>query len=325
MWALGYWVAMVVIGVAAAITVLAAARRSVRAEKEERPEPAFYVTSTIDGERQPCLFSAAESGTPRPLLVALHPWSHGFNTYGDTSAWQEEARKRNWHCLHPDFRGPNWTPEACGSAKARQDVLDAIDYVIERFEVDEGRIYVAGGSGGGHMTLVMAAHAPDRWAAASAWCPITDLATWHAECRAADRKYWKDIEAVVGGPPGSSAGIDEDLRFRSPVHHLAAATDLPVDINTGIHDGHDGSVPIHHAVDAFNAIAAALGSPQVAEEELATLSEEQPLGTQEEQDSAYGRAIHLRRYAGASRLTVFEGGHEALVATACAWLETHRR
>ena len=42
-----------------------------------------------------------------------------------------------------------------------------------------------------------------------------------------------------------------------------------------------------------------------------------------ETDPTYGRAIYLRRAAGAARVTIFEGGHEILPDAALAWLEQH--
>lgn len=289
------------------------------------PEPTFYVESTIDGVKQPCLFMKAKADEPRPLLVGLHPWSHGFNTFPEMSAWQQEAAERDWHYLQPHFRGPNKNPDACASPKARQDILDAVDYAVRHYRVDVHRIYLAGASGGGHMAMVMAAHAPERWAAVSAWCGISDLAAWHKESRSAGRSYADDIEACVGGPPGSSLQVDEQVRYRSPVHHLAKAKDLPIDLHAGIHDGHTGSVPIHHTVDAFNAVAGVIGAECVNKKEIQALAKRNTLKQPAEQDAAYGRLIHLRRYAGASRVTIFEGGHEALPKPACAWLAQHAR
>ena len=38
----------------------------------------------------------------------------------------------------------------------RQDILDAVDWVLKRYPVDEKRIYLTGTSGGGHMSMLMA-------------------------------------------------------------------------------------------------------------------------------------------------------------------------
>jgi len=289
------------------------------------PEPlTLHIPSSVDDSSQPCLVAPSPEAGRRPLLVLLHHWSHGNDTF-DSTVWRQEAAARGWHVVVPHYRGPNNRPEACASPLARQDVLDAAAHVCAHYTVDRSRIYLAGESGGGHMAMVMAAHAPRVWAAVSAWCGISDLAAWHRESKAANRKYYQDIEAVVGGPPGSSLEVDAQLRYRSPVHHLARAKDLPVDISTGIHDGHTGSVPVHHTIDAFNVLAAARGEATVSAEEIGLLAQEEPLPTDEEQDAAYGRAIHLRRHAGPSRVTIFEGGHEGIAAAGCAWLAHHQK
>ena len=115
------------------------------------------------------------------------------------------------------------------------------------------------------------------------------------------------------------------MRYRSPVYHLAGAKDLPVDIATGIHDGHTGSVPIHHSIDAFNAIAEARGEKVVELETIQTLSAEDYSEPPSFTDETFGRGIHLRREAGSSRVTIFEGGHEGIPEAAVAWLSQHAR
>jgi pimeloyl-ACP methyl ester carboxylesterase len=278
------------------------------------------VFSTIDGSNQPCLFIKANAFGKRPLLVLLHTWSSTYRDFAHMLEWQEQAKARNWHCLQPNFRGPNNNPEACASLKARQDILDAVDFVVKNYSVDNTRIYLAGVSGGGHMALTMAAHAPTRWAAVTAWCPIADLAAWHAECSSAGLKYAGDIEKSCGGPPGASPDSDNQYLFRSPIHHLARAAAVPLDINAGIHDGHSGSVPIHHAIDAFNVIASALGETPVPKALIAQLSARNTAGITQQRDATYGRPIYCRAQAGASRLSIFEGVHEGIPAAASVWL-----
>ena len=75
----------------------------------------------------------------------------------DHSEWLREAVNRQWVFIEPNFRGVNDHSEACGSTLARQDVLDAIDWALELGIADRERIYLAGVSGGGHMTMMMAA------------------------------------------------------------------------------------------------------------------------------------------------------------------------
>lgn len=58
-----------------------------------------------------------------------------------------------------------------------------------------------GASGGGYAALLMGGRAPELWAGASAWVPISDLAKWHAETTKRNLKYAREIELSIGGKP----------------------------------------------------------------------------------------------------------------------------
>lgn len=290
----------------------------------EIPFEKITFTSTFDQTEQPARFYPSPAPGPQPLLVQLHTWSSDMDSF-DPDEWVAAARKHNWHVVLPHFRGANKNPDACASPAARQDILDAVEAVKKHVAVDAGRVYLCGVSGGGHMALVMAAHSPDSWAAVSAWVGISDLAAWHDETQNLGREYWKDVEACAGGAPGSSPAVDEQLRLRSPLFFLSAAKGLPLDINSGIHDGHMGSVPIHQSLDAFNVIAETAGGPAVSQSEINALSQEWVSSGALLNDPDYERPIHLRREAGAARITVFEGGHEGLPDSACHWLGLHEK
>lgn len=290
----------------------------------EIPYETVTFTSTHDRTEQPARFYPSPAAGPQPLLVQLHTWSSDIDSFNPDD-WVTAARAHNWHVLLPHFRGANKNPEACASPAARQDILDAVEAVRVYAEVDPGRIYLCGVSGGGHMALVMATESPKTWAAVSAWVGISDLAVWHGETKAAGRNYWQDVEACVGGAPGSSPAADMQLRFRSPLYFLAAAKDLPLDINAGVHDGHTGSVPIHHSLDAFNVIAETLGLPGVSQSRINALSQEWVPTGPPVVDPDYERPIHLREEAGKARITIFEGGHDWLPNSACHWLAQHQK
>lgn len=289
------------------------------------------VTSTLDGSEQPSRIWTPDrpDDKPIPLLVSLHTWSSGYEQ--DRSDWVREAQTRGWIYLQPDFRGPNDHPEACGSALARQDIIDALDWVLDHYSVDETRIYLAGVSGGGHMTMLMSGYHPDRFSAATAWVGISDLAAWynfHVKDGRPDR-YAQMTAASCGGAPGDSAAVDAEYRSRSPIDHLSGVGDLFIDLNAGVQDGKTGSVPIMHTLNAFNVIAEANGRASIPESEMQELWRDgrlaMPTASDRAGDPSYPREIYLRRTAGNARVTIFEGGHEALPATACAWLERQRR
>lgn len=285
---------------------------------------------SFDGSQQPMRIQQAEVEGPRPLLVWLHTWGGDCEQAADTA--YHLARQLQWHLIQPDFRGPNWTPLACASAAAKQDVVDAMNWAEAHWAVDADRIYVMGGSGGGHMAMAMAAHCPKRLAAVSAWCGISDITLWHSECDEHEKyaNYARNIEACVGGRPGASASIDQDLRARSPRFHITAAAGLPLDLNHGVLDGKTGSVPFHHTILAYNALALVQGDKIVSEEEIVQLDSQGHLSDPQDDDTdpdpLYpNRSIHLRRRSGTVRLTIFEGGHDLLVSAGIAFLAAHTR
>lgn len=297
------------------------------AEPRKSPAPPppgvqeITVKSSLDGVAEPVWFLPNPSAEPAPLLVHLHSWSARLGA----AALARDCAKRGWAFLSPNFRGPNDRPEACGSRFAIQDILDAVAYAQKHTPIDPRRIYLAGGSGGGHMTLMMAQAAPTLWAAVSAWVPIADLADWHAFSKKQGSNYHKMLEQACGGPPGSEK-TDAEYRNRSPLFHLDRAAGLRVDIQVGIRDGHQGSVPVSNSLRAFNALAAANGqasrSFSVEEIDFITREAKLPPGLVSEPAAEAGRAraVLFRRTAGPVRLTIFDGAHETDFPTAIRWL-----
>lgn len=289
------------------------------------------VPSSVDQTDQPLRMWAPTRAKEKPtaLFVMLHTWSGDYRQ--DRSEWLREAAARDWIFVQPNFRGPNRHPEACGSARARADVLDAIDWAVANYQVDTERVYLAGVSGGGHMAMLLAAYHPERFSAVSAWVGISNLTDWY-EFHTRDGKlgnYAKMIAASCGGAPGTDAGVDVEYYRRSPIHFLQYAAGLPLDLNAGVTDGKSGSVPMHHTLRAFNVLARAVQAPEVSDEEMQQLWSDERLRSPHPADIAedplYGREIRLRRFAGATRVTIFDGGHEGIPAAGVAWLEGQSR
>jgi pimeloyl-ACP methyl ester carboxylesterase len=283
------------------------------------------IPSSVDGTLQPCYLILPEKfdaeGPPGTLLVSLHSWSADVEQRNTDI--EEEAQRLGWIYLFPHFRGPNRSPEACGSPKAQQDILDAVDWAVAHYPIDVRRIYLTGSSGGGHMAMLMAGRYPQRWTAVSAWVGISDLAAWHA--RHAETRYGQMLRQSCGGAPGESPQIDEQYRARSPITWLDRAVDVPLDLAAGVHDGHAGSVPIRHTLEAFNRVAQAQGAATIGEEEILQLSRtdgrlDHPRPGDTPDDPSFGRAIYLRRTAGKARVTIFDGGHEGIARAAVEWL-----
>ena len=298
-------------------------------ELEQTGRHVIEVASSIDGSMQPSYLILPDDVRSRnrkvPIVVSLHSWSFGFQQrWPDLEAG---VAKRGWIYLFPDFRGRNDKIEACASDIAKQDVIDALDWVISRYPVDKDRIYVTGISGGGFMTLAMIATYPDRWAAASAWVPLSDFRSMY-DFHAGD-PYGEMARQCVGGDPAEDPRIAAEMDRRSPLYGLAAAREIPVDIAAGGYDGHNGApIPIWHSLAAFNVIAEAVGSEKVSADEILQLSRHEPRLDHPKDsdmldDPTFGRRILLRRYAHKSRVTIFDGGHEGLPEAALAWFDAH--
>jgi len=203
------------------------------------------VMSSIDlsAEKSLFYFPPGKEGTV-PLVVGLHTWS--AERHNQVKAMLPLCQKRDWALLLPEFRGPNLTTnprakQACASRLAKQDIMDALDWTLKQHAIDENNVFLVGGSGGGHMALMMAAYAPARFRGISAWCPITDLAAWHGQ----NAKYAPHIEACCGGKPGAAPEVDKEYCDRSPLFQTAAMTNA----NLSVHHGRfDKSVPYSHTM-----------------------------------------------------------------------------
>ena len=283
--------------------------------------------SKADNTKQPALFFAPTvRGEPRPLLVGLHTWSSDYRQ--NNSPYGKWCIEHKWNFIHPNFRGPNRRPQATGSELVVADILSAVEFAKKNGAVDETRIYLVGASGGGYAALLMAGRAPEVWAGVSAWVPILDLAQWHAHTSKRKMKYAREIELSIGGKPMAGSEAAAEAMKRLPVTYLAHAKGAALDINAGINDGHSGSVPIRHSLDAFTLLAAAkdrLGADLISEF-VKTAKVPAALKGQAPVDAAYGKkAVLFRRQSGAARVTIFQGGHEIIPAAALHWLAKQQR
>jgi pimeloyl-ACP methyl ester carboxylesterase len=276
---------------------------------------------------QPALYYAPKkTKQPMPLLVALHTWSGNYKQKMSIP-YAEWCIENGWVFIHPHFRGPNWTKEATGSQLVVGDIVSAVDHARKKANVDPARIYLVGGSGGGHASLLMAGRAPQIWAGVSAWVPITDLRAWYFECRQAGRRYAGHMVKSCGGVPDENAEVDRQYKIRSPITYLRNAVGVPLDINAGIKDGHTGSVPISHSLKAFNLVAAAEDRISEADIEYFTKQAQVPPHLKEQlTDEAYGmKAPLFRRSSGNARVTIFDGGHDIIYEAALSWLSRQKK
>lgn len=203
----------------------------------------ILVKSTIDGSMQPSLFYKSLSKEKRPLLVGLHTWSN--NRFNQVGNMVPIAEKYDFNLLLPEFRGDNLKSnpickEACGSILAKQDIKDAIDYIVENENIDKDNIFLLGLSGGGHMALLMAGFCPEYFKAIGAYVPITNLEKWANQ----NAYYREHILACCSNDT-------KEMEKRSPFSYI----DIIAKANLKIfHGKFDNTVPMTQSMELYNEI-----------------------------------------------------------------------
>lgn len=203
----------------------------------------ILVKSTVDSSMQPSLFYKVEAGEKRPLLVGLHTWSH--DRYNQINNMLPYAEKYDFNLLLPEFRGNNLKTnpgctQACGSIYAKQDIKDAIDYIIQNENIDKDNIFLLGLSGGGHMSLMMAGFCPEYFKAIGAYVPITDLEKWTKQ----NKNYCKHVLACC------SSDVDE-MKKRSPLSYVDNIAKANLKI---FHGKFDPVVPVSQSIELYDCI-----------------------------------------------------------------------
>lgn len=285
------------------------------------------IKSSADGSLQPSLFYDSGSHHKKPLLLVLHSWSADYIQpfsipYG---IW---AIENDWVFIHPNFRGDFDNPDAGASELAIQDVLDALEYAKKNARVDENRVYLAGFSGGGMMTLNMVGRYPQLWTAAVAWVPVYDLVAWYETTRHATHDYSRDIERCCGGAPLPGTPAALECAKRSPKTYLANARGkgVQVYIATGIKDRF---VPPDHSLRAFNALADE--GDRFTEVEIAEIVDQYKIPDRmagDYYDSLYAAAgikLLLEKTSNGVTLKIFEGTHDVVYNAGLLWLSQQSR
>jgi hypothetical protein len=218
--------------------------------------PAKFVSvdiiSSADGSIQKAWYYRSESNDPQPLIVSLHTWTGDYNQEDPLT---KEILLRDWNYIHPDFRGINNKPQACGSDLVIPDIYDAIIYAVKNGNVDTSNVHIIGVSGGGYATLLafMKLNYPVR--SFHAWASISNLADWYRETKDRGLRYANDLEMVTT----NGKGFDQaEAIKRSPVfmeYHPEIRRGASLSIYEGINDGYTGSVPVSQSINMFNKLA----------------------------------------------------------------------
>lgn len=276
------------------------------------------IPSTADGKIQPAYFYATSQDKPQPLIVSLHTWS---NNYQQRDPLIQEILSLDYNYIRPDFRGPNNTPEACGSPLVASDIDDAITYALENANVDIHNIHVIGVSGGGHATLIAWMQSRHNIRSFSAWVPITDLSKWYYQSLGRQTRYASHIALAT---TGNEKHLDvQEAKKRSPLF-----MDTPVELRknsklylyAGIHDGYKGSVPITHSLEMYNKIIRdfnPVASTELISEDIINQMVVARYMPVDGKQTLSDRKIHFaHQFEDKVQIVIFEGGHEMLTDVA---------
>ncbi len=279
------------------------------------------IVSTADHTMQPAYFFRTKSSQPRPLVVRLHAWS---SDYSKPDGVAQLCIDNDYNYIHPDFRGPNNCPEACGSPLVIRDIEDAIDYAIAHARVDTASIHIIGGSGGGYATLLCYMQLKRPIKTFTAWASITNLVDYYYQCAGRREKYGKymnDLEQVTSGLPqdGFTPFFNQEEAIRrSPVFMntpVYLRKNSKLFIYAGIHDGClGGHVPFTHSLRFFNKVVSDFDYSNqeilFSADEMLWLTDWQTTGAPVFKDK-YSVLVH-RRYLDKVEMILFEGGHEMI-------------
>lgn len=270
------------------------------------------IPSSKDGSMQPAMFFASKQATPQPLIVSLHTWSGDYRQYDPLI---REVLERDYNYIHPDFRGANTQPEACGSPLVVPDIEDAIRYAIANGNVDTSEIHIVGLSGGGYATLLCYTRMKMTVKSYAAWVPISNLEDWYWETKSRALPYAAHILKATR----SKGVLDaEEARSRSPFHDALTfdrAAKGRLYLYAGVHDGYTGSVPITHSLRMYNKLIEHIDGPasvhRIPESDMLELLSKRGYP---EKDFGFigGRKCHYAREFQNLSLHIFEGGHEQL-------------
>jgi dipeptidyl aminopeptidase/acylaminoacyl peptidase len=166
-----------------------------------------------------------------PLMLSIHGGPHSMYNGAFNFSWQEHAAN-GYVVLYTNPRGSTGYGSAFGNAiknaypgKDYDDLMAGVDTVIGRGYIDTRNMFVYGCSGGGVLTSWIVGKT-DRFAAASANCPVTN---WMSFVGTTDGSSWyRNFEKFPWDDP------TEHLK-RSPIM-LVGNVKTPTMLMTGVQD-----------------------------------------------------------------------------------------
>ncbi|XP_073266827.1 acylamino-acid-releasing enzyme-like isoform X2 [Populus alba] len=187
-----------------------------------------------------------------PLIVVLHGGPHSVSLSGFAKSYAFLS-SLGYSLLIVNYRGSlGFGEEALQSIPGKvgsqdvNDVITAIDHVIDTGVASPSKIAVIGGSHGGFLTTHLIGQAPDKFVAAAARNPVCNLASMVGTTDIPDWCY-VETYGVGGKTKFTEAPSAEDLALfhsKSPISHISkvktptifvlGAQDLRVPFSNGL-------------------------------------------------------------------------------------------
>ncbi len=130
-----------------------------------------------------------QAGTAVPLITVVHGGPEAHYTNGWLTAYSipgQMATAKGYAVFYPNYRGSTgrgteftYSSQGDLAGKEFDDIVDGVDYLIERGIADRNRIGVTGGSYGGYASAWMSTYYSDRFAAAVMFVGISNnISKW---------------------------------------------------------------------------------------------------------------------------------------------------
>jgi dipeptidyl aminopeptidase/acylaminoacyl peptidase len=178
---------------------------------------------------------ASRAGLPTVLNVHGGPWYRDIWGFNPEVQW---FANRGYLCVQVNFRGSTGYGKAFLNAGDREwgaamhdDLVDAVNHVVERGWADPARVAIYGGSYGGYAALVGATFTPDLFRCAVDLVGPSNLKTLIESIP----PYWKPMVALFNTRVGNPETEVDFLWSRSPLSKVDQIR-IPVLIAQGAND-----------------------------------------------------------------------------------------
>ena len=172
-----------------------------------------------------------------PMVLYVHggPWSRDYWGYDGTAQW---LANRGYVCLQVNFRG-SWgygkdfvnAGDKEWGGKMHNDLIDAVDWVVQQGYANLEKVAIFGGSYGGYAALVGATFTPDVFCCAVDTFGISNLVTWIESFPPYGSMWLAMFHKRIGNPDTE----EEFLKSRSPLFKVDQIR-IPILIGQGAND-----------------------------------------------------------------------------------------